>query len=172
MFVSHVGHGSWVTKNHPVPSLDRKRLAADGLKDGTTRRLIAIELKPSAELIYEAPNETINVSRYASNLSRCFLCPLLVHVVWRSVNHRAFDVSNCRSTHFCWIAHAARLPVGNQRTFDLWRNSPGAVTDLEGAEPASLPPPLGDGLTPSLTVLVICDKGRGLYCIMATPSPV
>jgi len=41
------------------------------------------------------------------------------------------------------------------------------VADLEGAEPA--PPPLGDGPTPSLTVLLICDNGRPTgktYCIL------
>jgi len=37
------------------------------------------------------------------------------------------------------------------------------VADLEGAEPAPPPPPLGDLLTPSLTVLLICDNGRLLY---------
>ena len=32
-----------------------------------------------------------------------------------------------------------------------------------GAEPAPPPPPLGDGLTPSLTVLLICDNGTVLW---------
>jgi len=39
-----------------------------------------------------------------------------------------------------------------------------------GASRLALPSPLGDGLTPSLTVLLICDNDR--YCIIATPSPV
>jgi len=32
------------------------------------------------------------------------------------------------------------------------------VADLEGAEPAPPPPPLGDGLTPSLTVMLANAK--------------
>jgi len=35
-----------------------------------------------------------------------------------------------------------------------------AVADLDGAKPV---PPLGDGLTPSLTVLLICDDGTVLW---------
>ena len=33
-----------------------------------------------------------------------------------------------------------------------------AVADLEGAEPAPPPPPFGDGLTPSLTVMLANAK--------------
>jgi len=40
------------------------------------------------------------------------------------------------------------------------------VADLEGAEPARLPP-LGDGLKESLTVFLMWQR----YYIMATPSP-
>jgi len=36
------------------------------------------------------------------------------------------------------------------------------VVDLEGAEPAP-PPPLGYGLTPLLTVLLLCDDGNSLW---------
>jgi len=37
------------------------------------------------------------------------------------------------------------------------------AADLEGAEPAPPPPPMCDGLTPSLTVLLICDGRSVLY---------
>jgi len=44
-----------------------------------------------------------------------------------------------------------------------------SVADLEKGRAGS-GPPLGDGPTPSLHVLLISDNG--IYCIMATPSPV
>jgi len=37
------------------------------------------------------------------------------------------------------------------------------VADLEGGRAGSALPPLGDGLTPSLTVLLICDNGTILW---------
>jgi len=44
-----------------------------------------------------------------------------------------------------------------------WQHSPQTqcipVADLEGAKPDPPPPPLGDGFTASLTVLLICDNG-------------
>jgi len=42
------------------------------------------------------------------------------------------------------------------------------VAELEGAKPSCCSSLLGDGLTPSLTVLLICAVA---YCVMATPSP-
>jgi len=43
-----------------------------------------------------------------------------------------------------------------------WDKKCKSVADLEGAESA-LPPPLGDGLTTSLTVFLICDKSAALW---------